>query len=68
MRARHVTSEKDYRDPFGAAQLGGTVTISIDVWGDDVVFCTLRIWTDAHGEELLEMKGATFGDRTRFSA
>ena len=68
MRARHVTSEKDYRDPFGAAQLGGTVTISIDVWGEDVVFCTLRIWTDAHGEELLEMKGATLGDRTRFSA
>ena len=68
MRARHVTSEKDYRDPFGAARLGGTVTISIDVWGDDVVFCTLRIWTDAHGEEFIEMKGTALGDRTRYAA
>lgn len=68
MRARHVTSEKDYRDPFGAARLGGTVTISIDVWSDDVVFCTLRVWTDAHGEELIEMRGTALGDRTRYSA
>jgi len=68
LRARHVTSEKDYRDPFGAARLGGTVTISIDVWSDDVVFCTLRVWTDAHGEELIEMRGTALGDRTRYSA
>ena len=68
MRARHVTSESEYRTPFGAVQLGGTVSLSIDVWGDDVVFCTLRVWTDAHGEELIEMHGSRNGDCLRFSA
>lgn len=68
MKARHVTSEPEYRSPFGAVQLGGTVSLSIDVWGDDVVFCTLRIWTDAHGEELIEMHGSLKGDCLRFSA
>ena len=68
MKARHVTSESEYRTPFGAVQLGGTVSLSIDVWGDDVVFCTLRVWTDAHGEELIEMRGSRMGDYLRFSA
>lgn len=68
MKARHVTSEPEYRSPFGAVQLGGTVSLSIDVWGDDVVFCTLRVWTDAHGEELIEMHGSLRGDCLRFSA
>lgn len=68
MKARHVTSESEYRDPFGAVQLGGAVTLSVDVWGEEVVFCTLRIWTDAHGEELIEMHGTSRGDCLRFSA
>ena len=68
MNARHVTSEPEYRSPFGAVQLGGTVSLSIDVWGDDVVFCTLRVWTDAQGEQLIEMRGANRGDYLRFSA
>ena len=68
MKARHVTSEPEYRSPFGAVQLGGTVLLSIDVWGDEVVFCTLRVWTDAHGEELIEMRGENKGDHLRFSA
>ena len=68
MNARHVTSEPEYRSPFGAVQLGGTVSLSIDVWGDDVVFCTLRVWTDAQGEQLIEMHGANKGDYLRFSA
>lgn len=68
MKARHVTSEPEYRTPFGAVQLGGTVSLSIDVWGDDVVFCTLRVWTDAHGEQLIEMRGENKGDHLRFSA
>ena len=68
MKARHVTSEPEYRSPFGAAQLGGTVSLSIDVWGDDVVFCTLRVWTDAHGEQLIDMRGTNEGDHLRFTA
>ena len=67
MRARHVTSEKEYRTPFGAAQLGGVVTLGIDIWDDDVTFCTLRVWTDAHGEQLIEMKGTSAGDHLHFS-
>lgn len=66
MRARHVTSEKEYRTPFGAAQLGGVVTLGIDIWDDDVTFCTLRVWTDAHGEQLIEMKGTSAGDHLHF--
>ena len=68
MRARHVTSEREYRSPFGAVQLGGTVSLSIDVWEDDVTFCTLRVWTDAHGEELIEMRGAEHAGGLRFTA
>ena len=68
MRARHATSELEYRNPFGAVQLGGSVVLSIDVWGDDVTFCTMRVWTDAHGEELIEMHGVRSGDVMRFSA
>ena len=68
MKARHVTSEREYRSPFGAVQLGGTVSLSIDVWDAEVVFCTLRVWTDAHGEELIEMRGSERGDVIRFTA
>lgn len=68
MKARHVTSEPEYRSPFGAVQLGGTVSLSIDVWDDDVVFCTLRVWTDAHGEQLIEMHGSRAGEGLRFTA
>lgn len=67
MRARHVTYEKEYRTPFGAAQLGGVVTLGIDVWDAEVVFCNLRVWTDAHGEQNIEMKGENKGDHLHFS-
>ena len=68
MKARHITSEAKYRKPFGAVQLGGSVELSLDVWGDEVTFCTLRVWTDAHGEELVEMRGVPSGDGLRFTA
>ena len=68
MRARHVTSESEYRNPFGAVQLGGTVSLSIDVWDDEVVFCTLRVWTDARGEELIDMHGTRVDGGLRFTA
>lgn len=65
MRARHVTSEKDYRFPYGAVQLGGTVMLAINVW-DEVTFCTLRVWTDEAGEQFIEMHGTPEGDHLRF--
>lgn len=67
VKARHVTSEKSYRDPFGAIELGKSVTIGIDVWDDDVVFCTLRVWTDAHGERLIDMRGVKEDGVTHYS-
>ena len=54
--ARHVSSESSYRQPFGAAPLGGVVTLAIDVTGDDVVSCDLRLWTDEDGETLIPME------------
>lgn len=48
--------------------MGGTVSLSIDVWDAEVVFCTLRVWTDAHGEQLIEMRGSERGDVLRFTA
>ena len=67
MRACHVTSRSEYRSPFGAVQLGGTVVLGIDVWGDDAVGATLRVWTDERGEELLPMEGACEGDHVHYS-
>ncbi|WP_455139368.1 4-alpha-glucanotransferase [Thermophilibacter sp.] len=67
MRARHVTSDLEYRNPFGAVQLGGSVTLSINVWDEEVVFCNLRVWTDERGEELFEMRGTDMGSYLHFS-
>ncbi len=68
MRACHVTSKSEYRSPFGAVQLGGTVVLGIDVWGEDAAGATLRVWTDERGEELLPMEGACEGDHVHYSA
>lgn len=67
MRACHVTSRSEYRSPFGAVQLGGTVVLGIDVWGEDAVSATLRVWTDERGEELLPMEGASEDDHVHYS-
>ncbi|WP_321972220.1 4-alpha-glucanotransferase [Paratractidigestivibacter sp.] len=47
--------------------MGGVVTLGIDIWDDDVTFCTLRVWTDAHGEQLIEMRGEEHSDHLHFS-
>ena len=67
MRACHVTSRSEYRSPFGAVQLGGTVVLGIDVWGEDAVGAILRVWTDERGEELLPMEGACEDDHVHYS-
>lgn len=67
MRACHVTSKSEYRSPFGAVQLGGTVVLGIDVWGEDAAGATLRVWTDERGEELLPMEGACEDDHVHYS-
>lgn len=42
--------------------------LGIDVWDEEVVFCNLRVWTDAHGEQVIEMKGENKGDHLHFVA
>ena len=56
MKARHVTSESSYRQPYGAAPLGGVVTLAIDVEEVGVQGCDLRLWTDEEGETLIAME------------
>ena len=41
--------------------------LGIDVWGDDAVGATLRVWTDERGEELLPMEGACEDDHVHYS-
>ena len=63
-----MTSSLEYRDPFGAARVGVTVTLRIDVWDEPEATAKLRLWTDENGEELIEMESAPLGDAIRFSA
>ena len=67
MRAKHVTSELEYRDPFGAVPLGDAVTLSVDVWDEQSPSAQLRIWEDSKGEVLLDMTAEEVGDHLRFS-
>lgn len=68
MRAKHVTSSLEYRDPFGAARVGGPVTLRIDVWDEPNCTAQLRLWTDENGEELIDMEPSALGDAIRFTA
>ncbi|OFK22139.1 4-alpha-glucanotransferase [Olsenella sp. HMSC062G07] len=67
MRAKHVTSELCYRNPFGAVQSGGAVSLSLDVWDEPAATARLRLWVDERGERLLDMRSRVEGDHLRFS-
>lgn len=67
MHARHITSDSDYRTPFGAVQLGGTVKLAIDVWDEEPQGAELRLWIEGNGEALIPMEAEACGDATRFS-
>lgn len=56
MRARHITSDGQYRNPFGAVQAGGAVSVWIDVWDEPSATARLRIWIDGKGEKILDME------------
>ncbi len=68
MRAKHVTSSLEYRDPFGAVRLGSSVTLRIDVWDEPEATAQLRIWTEKDGEQFIDMEPAPLGDGIRFTA
>jgi 4-alpha-glucanotransferase/glycosidase len=58
MRFVHNTRSLEYRDPFGAVPVGGTVRLAADVLDGPVASVTLRLWSDTRGERLVEMAPA----------
>ena len=58
MRFVHNTRSLEYRDPFGAVPVGGTVRLAADVLDGPVASVTLRLWSDMRGERLVEMAPA----------
>ena len=67
MWAYHDSRDPLYRNPFGAAPVGGTVVLRLDVGGDAGASATLRTWIDGVGEDFAPMEPERLGDRTRFS-
>ena len=51
MRARHISSERIYRSPFGALPVGETVRLSIDVWDEPEATAELHLWIEDEDEE-----------------
>ena len=66
MWAYHDSRETLYRNPFGAAPVGGTVVLRLDVRGDAGATATLRTWIDGVGEEFVPMERERLEDRVRF--
>ncbi len=64
----HNSHDATYRSPFGAVMPETELTISLDA-GDAPagLHCTLRLWIEGRGEELLPMYGASATDHIRFS-
>jgi 4-alpha-glucanotransferase len=67
VRACHITSDKRYRNPFGATPTGGTIMLAIDVWDEPEATAELRLWTEDEGERLVAMDCETEGDHLHFS-
>lgn len=67
MWAYHDSRNRLYRNPFGAAKLGSTVRLSLDVGGATGASCSLRIWIDGKGESFIPMIPEPMGDFVRFS-
>lgn len=63
LRARHNTSDSQYRNPFGAVLAGGAVSLCIDVWDEPLAEARLRIWIDDKGEKILNMDRIPLGDQ-----
>lgn len=67
MWAYHDSRNRLYRSPFGAAPLGSSVKLSLDVGGATGASCSLRIWIDGEGESFVPMTAEPMGDFVRFS-
>lgn len=56
MRAIHDSRDLEYREPFGAVPVGGTVRVAIDTFEEQPTEVALRLWSDTLGERLVEME------------
>lgn len=63
----HNSRKTEYRKPFGAINIGKTVTISFDLWDYPGAKVSLRTWIDGIGEEFYEMQPEEKGEYVRFS-
>ena len=67
MIAIHNSRSAEYRKPFGAVKLGGTVFLALDIFEADDVSAVCRLWVDKKGEQLIEMKPEIKDGFVRFS-
>ncbi|MDD7718274.1 MAG: 4-alpha-glucanotransferase [Eubacteriaceae bacterium] len=67
MRAYHNSRLSEYRNPFGAIIVNGTVSLSIDIFEEEIAEVVLRTWIDGIGEELYPMSEENLGDRVRYT-
>ena len=67
MRALHNSRLKEYREPFGAIKLGGTVCLAFDLFEEERANVVLRIWIDGIGEAFYSMKKNEMADRVRYT-
>ena len=59
MKLRHNSRLPRFRSPFGAVEVGTTVTLSLEVYKEDAagITCTVRTWVDGVGETLYPLIG-----------
>ena len=67
MWAYHDSRDALYRNPFGAAPVGGTVVLRLDVGGVSDATVTLRTWIDGEGEGFVPMTAERLSDRVRYT-
>lgn len=65
MRALHDSRALGYRSPYGAAQVGGVVALSVDVWDDPGAKASIRTWVDGVGEKFYPMEQSEGPDGAR---
>ena len=68
MKAIHNSRLIAHRNPFGAACIGDTVLLSLDIMDARDAQCFLRIWIDGKGEKILPMEPEPQKECIRYSA
>lgn len=67
MKGYHNSREIEYRNPFGAINVGSTVYIRMDLWDNAGAKVSLRTWIDGAGEKLYEMEPEEKDEYVSFS-